>query len=259
MATFATFQNILPDPNNTISRSGDSAGISGSAGEGKVGPGFTSVKFSAKQPVMRSRTNSGRVITRAVAAHSWDIDISYNNITREEFEPVFSFLMAQNGKLNPFLIELPQYLASRDSGFAAESALGYTLAVDESSAVPAGRTYFRASWPRSFSSLPAVGDIFTISDSSNSNHTKAYMTTRVEIEGDYNTSLDSNTDPSGIIPGSTLRLHFSPSLVSEVSVGSTLDYVEPRIRVIQSSDVTEYSLGVDGLYKFGLKVEEAAP
>ena len=259
MAIFNSFQNILPDPNNKISRSGDSGGTAAdSEGEAKAGPGFTSVKFSAKQPVMMNRTNSGRVITRTVAAHSWNIDISYNNLTREEFEPVFSFLMAQNGRLNPFLVELPQYLASRNSSFATTTAAGTLLTVNESGGVPAGRTYLKASW-NAAALYPAVGDIFTITDSSNSNHTKAYMLTRLEMTGDFNNSFDSNTNPSGVSAPFNVRIHFSPSLVYATSNTSTLDFVEPRIRVIQASDVTEYSLGVNGLYKFGLKVEEAAP
>ena len=257
MAVFTSFQNILPDPTNTVSRSGDSGGYGDSKTIGKSGPGFTSVKFNAKQPVMMNRTNSGRVITRAVAAHSWNIDISYNNLTREQFEPVFAFLMAQNGRLNPFLIELPQYLASRDSDFHTATSGGTLLTIDEASSIPAGRTYFRTSWTGATTALPAVGDIFTVTDSGNTNHTKAYMLTRVETIGDYNSALDSNTNPT--TSPFRVRIHFSPSLVISTSNGATLDFVRPRIRVIQASDVTEYSLGVNGLYKFSLKVEEAAP
>ena len=53
-----------------------------------------------------------------------------------------------------------------------------------------------------------------------------------------------------ILSSGQFRLHFSPPLVSATSDTSVLDFREPRIRVIQSKDVQEYSLGVDGLYKF---------
>ena len=247
------FQNILPDPNNYISYSGST---SNSAPGAALGPGFTSVKFTANQPTMMTRTNSGRVITRSVAAHSWDIDISYNSLTRAEFEPVFSFLMSRNGKLNPFFIELPQYLAAQDSTFAASVISNpptTSVKIAEGSAVPAGRTYFRTSYTGS--GTPRQGDIFTISDASNSVHTKAYMVTRVETSTDYNTAFDASTNPGS----NQFRLHFSPPLVSATSDTSPLDFTEPKIRVIQAGDVQEYSLGVNGLYKFGLKVEEAAP
>ena len=116
MATFSSFQDILPDPNNYLSEAGSSQ--QGDAGA-SLGPGFTSVKFSSKQPTMGTRTNSGRYIARSIAAHSWNIDINYNSLTRAEFEPVFSFLMSRQGKLNPFFLELPQYLTSQDSTFAS--------------------------------------------------------------------------------------------------------------------------------------------
>lgn len=332
MATFTSFQDTLPDPNNRISRSGGSVNPVGTTAiNSRLGPGFTSVKFTAKQPVMMNRTNSGRVITRTVAAHSWDIDISYNNLTREEFEPVFSFLMAKNGRLNPFFINLPQYLTSRDSAFVIALAGGSNVTVNESGGLPAGRTYMKASWPGSGTGNPAVGDMFTITDGNNSNHTKAYMVTRVETFDDSNLSLDSTSvtttvtsagggvslvavastaglsvgdilsGPTGIdsptrritsisgnniglssafnfglsghapvsvtftgsetIPTTTtqIRLHFSPPLVAATSNSSVLDFTAPKIRVIQASDVTQYSLGTNGLYKFGLKVEEALP
>ena len=177
---------------------------------------------------------------------------------------------------------------------------------------------------------PRQGDIFTITDANNSNHTKAYQVTRVETPTNYNYTFDSTSitragtqgganattfavaDTSGIqvgdvvtgtnitrptdsqailgqIIGSTLslshgqpnfnggagtftftrsltkpnsneyRLHFSPPLVSATSNSSVLDFSEPRIRVIQKGEVSAYDLGVNGLYKFGLNLEEAAP
>ena len=80
---FSTFQNILPDPNNTI---GDAGQVAGSAG-----PGFASVKFTSEQPTLRDRTNSGRLLARAIVSHKWKINISYNPMTRAEFEPIYNF------------------------------------------------------------------------------------------------------------------------------------------------------------------------
>ena len=90
MSAFTSFQNILPDPNNPISYAGDDD----SASVGKAnGPGFASVKFSSEQPLMRDRTNSGRILTRAIAFHKWKISITYNPMTRDEFEPIHNFLL----------------------------------------------------------------------------------------------------------------------------------------------------------------------
>ena len=328
MALFTSFQNILPDPNNYITYAGS---ISSSGTGAALGPGFTSVKFTSNQPTMMTRTNSGRVITRSVAAHSWKIGIQYNSLTREEFEPVFAFLMSRQGKLNPFFVELPQYIAAQDSNFASHVGSNPTsVAISEGSAIAAGRTFFRVGY--SGAGTPRPGDVFTITDANNSNHTKAYQVTRVETPTDYNFSFDASvitkavtqgsanattfglgnaassgvqvgdvvtgtniTRPTGSFPtliqivGNTLtlshgqpdfdgsagtfqfhrsptkpgtnqlRVHFSPPLVYSVADTSKLDFVNPQVRVIQAGDVQEYSLGVDGLYKFNLNVEEAAP
>ena len=79
-------QNTLPDPNNQITDAGQS-------GSGSTGPGFLSVKFSSIQPILRDRTNSGRIISRAHAYHKWQIGLTYNPLTREEFDPVYNFLL----------------------------------------------------------------------------------------------------------------------------------------------------------------------
>lgn len=258
MADFVAYQNILPDPNNKISRSGGSVNAVGTGDiDSRLGPGFASVKFSTKQPIMMSRTNSGRVVTRSIAAHSWNISISYNPLTREEFEPVFAFLLSY-GRLNPFFVSLPQYLESRESDFAAANP-AKELTTAEGASIPAGRTYMKCSWTGSGAEYPAVGDMFTITDPGNSNSFKAYMVTRFESALDRNTAFDATTLPPGSAAASPVRIHFNPPLVSAVSNGSTLDFTAPKIRVIKQGDVLGYNLGVDGLYQFSLNLEEALP
>ena len=81
-----------------------------------TGPGFSSVKFSSERPVSVSRTNSGRVISRAIVGQRWKMSISYNPMTRAQFEPIYSFLQAR-GRLTPFFVVLPQYRDTRYSSF----------------------------------------------------------------------------------------------------------------------------------------------
>ena len=105
MATFSNFTNRLPDPNWGISEAGD-----GHATSFTEGPGFASVKFSSQQPVAYSRTNSGRVTTRAIAGQYWSIGITYNPMTRDQFEPIYNFLLEKRGRLKPFFVALPQHI-----------------------------------------------------------------------------------------------------------------------------------------------------
>lgn len=249
MSSFTQFQQILPDPYNYISYSGSSSGSDAGA---SYGPGFASVKLTSKQPTVVSRTNSGRVISRALVGHTWSAEISYNKLTKAEFNPVYSFLISRMGRVNPFFIVLPQYTTAQDSTFAAGMlATSPATPITAGENAPAGRTYMLCSYTGGGS--PRPGDIFVISDSANSNHKKLYMITRTETTDDYNSNVGG--DPTS----GKRRIHFTPSLNYSVGSGATLDFTSPLMRVILASDITSYDLETDGLYNFNLKVEEALP
>ncbi len=98
------YMNILPDPLHKIKDTGVQDDTNGAAG-----PGFASVKFSSNQPVLTDRTRSGRVIQRSIQGQTWKINITYNPLTRAEFEPINSFLMAMQSNLQAFYVYLPQF------------------------------------------------------------------------------------------------------------------------------------------------------
>jgi hypothetical protein len=204
-------QNILPDPNNVISTAG--VDISGTAG-----PGFASVKLSSDQPIMRDRTRSGRLVSRAVSYHQWNIDISYNPMTKAQFNPIYGFLLEKQGSLKPFFVELPQYRGQAVSSKTASSGVAgsNTLTVNNITDIETGM-------------------MFTINDLADSTHTKAYIITRA----------------------SSTTITFTPGLQKAVNNGATVNFTNPKIRVIQSGDVQEYSLNTNNLYSFSLKLEEA--
>lgn len=203
-------QDTLPDPNNLIDTAGQDTGT--------AGPGFASVKLSSDQPIMRDRTRSGRLVSRAVSYHQWNIDISYNPMTRSQFNPVYAFLLEKQGSLKPFYVELPQY---RNQGITSKTA----------SAAIAGSNTLTVNNITGIS----AGDMFNIVDSNDSTHTKAYIITRAS--------------------GTTIT--FTPGLQKAVSSGAVVDFTNPKIRVIQSGDVQEYSLNTNNLYSFSLRLEEA--
>ena len=246
MATFTSFLDILPDPNNPIGTGGQAL-ATGSGGT--EGPGFASISFSSQSPTQVSRSNSGRVVTRTMAGHRWDIQIKYNPITRDQFEPVYSFLLEKNARLNPFYIQLPNQYTSRNSAFTTYSTSNSPLA---DGACNAGVGFMlQDGHSTTEATQPQPGDIFTISDTNDSLHTKAYRVTRVMSNGTYNSALHSQ-------PGAAERIvYFTPSLQRNVSDNATIDYYQPLIRVILKSDVQSYSLATNNLYQFSLNLEEA--
>jgi len=231
---FSSFANRLPDPAFKITEAGENRN------SGLAGPGFASVKFSSEQPISVSRTNSGRVITRAIVSHKWKINITYNPMTRDEFEPVYNFLLEKRGRLKPFFVKLPQH-SPRTTTSGTYTIQGPVTAGTSSLLTTVG----------SLSGGLRPGDMININDSQNSNHTKAYQIVRVN---DSTNKLSSDSD---LNLAAERRLFIVPPLARDVTNSSTVTYDTPLIRVILTSDVQAYDLGTNNLYKFSLSLEEA--
>jgi len=244
MATFTSFLDLLPSPDKPIGIAGQSLATNSG---GTAGPGYASVTFSSEAPIQLSRTNSGRVITRSIAGHKWNINITYNPMTRDEFEPIYSFLLEKNGRLNPFFIQLPQHILSRNTAFAS---LNPTITTATTGSKGAG-FILTAGHSTTEATQPQPGDMFVIQDSNDSLHTKAYRVTRVMGNSTYNSALHSQPTTSQRI------VYFTPHLQRDVAQGATCDFGGPNIRVILKNDVQSYSLGTNNLFQFSLNLEEA--
>ena len=242
MATDTTLLDTLPDPNNGIGQAGESGAI--------LGPGYSAVQLSSEHEILNTRTNSGRLISRQLSGHKWTINISYNPMTREQFEPVFSFLAEKRGSLTPFKVSLPQYKAPQNSAFATFVASNTFITIPAGAAGTTNLLIAQAGYNKNTKGRASVGDIFTITDPLDSNHTKTYQVVGVD---------DNATYPTGTTaPGTTqLRIYFSPALQRAVSSGSSIVFNNPKFRVVLASDVQQYDLNTDNLYSFSLKLEEA--
>lgn len=241
------FQDVLPDPNNSITAGGSTGGT--------AGVGFASVNLESDRKISRSRTNSGRLITRGIAGHKWNIKINYNPLTRDEFEIVNSFLMQKQGGLIPFYVSLPQYRTPRNSNFATHAASN-NMRIDSSGGYSAGTTIllldganFTISSGAQADGAPSPGDLFTITDSADSNHTKAYMVVRCETPGD--------AEPTGTSVGDNhVRIHINPPLARSVANNAELVFHNPLIKVVLAKDMQSYSLNTNNLYALSLDLEE---
>ena len=244
MTAYTSFQTVLPDPNNGVALGGQ---VSSSAGD--KGPGFASLSITSGTPIQVSRTNSGRVISRSAAGHKYEIKITYNPMTREQFEPVYSFLQQQNGRLNPFFVELPQQYTSRNTAFATYAASN-TITSGATLVTQGAEFMVQAGHSTVQTTTPQPGDMFTVTDANDSLHKKAYRVTRVMINNTYHSGLHSN-------PTTAQRIvYFTPPLQRKVAATQTIDYT-PKIRVILKNDIQSYSLGTNNLFSFSLDLEEA--
>lgn len=240
MATFTDFSDLLPDPDNKQ----NSAGVSDSSGS--AGPGFAKIKFRSTKQLQKSKTISGRGVNASPNSHSWEFDINYNPLTRDEFEPVSAFLETRD--INPFFVILPQYNRPRSDTF---NTFVTTNTVTVSGAHSAGSGTLTITSAGTITGDPSVGDFFTITDPSDANHMKVYKVVRVETPSYYQSGLP--------VSANTRRIHTKPELTRDVSSGSVVNFRNPKFRVQQKGDIIEYDLGNEGLYDFSLSLEEIQP
>lgn len=237
---FTSYNNRLPDPTFTINSAG-AAAVTGSRG-----PGFASVSISSNRPVQVSRTNSGRGIQRESGAHNWEINITYNPMFRGDFDVISSFLDFRNGRLNPFYVVLPQNSKPKDPVFAVYVGTNTTTVP---SLTAAGASSILIQAPSVLNGFPSFGDFLNINDPNDVNHQKTYKVTAVETNATYNTTLSRPTT-------SQVRVHIMPPLTRQVAAGASIVWLDPKFRVIQKSDVQEYSLDTNNLYSYQLSLEE---
>jgi len=243
MATFTDYTDLLPDPNNKIS----TAGASDSSGN--AGPGFAKVKFTSTNQNQVSRTISGRGVTASPSYHTWGFALTYNQVTRADFDPVSTFLESRRGRLYPFYIILPQHAAPKDTTFATWCAANLT-GITVSGAHTAGTSQLMVTGV--VSGEPSPGDFITITDSSDVNHKKAYKIVRVETTSTYKAGT---TQPSSV----QRRLSVIPPITRNTTSGSVVNFINPKFRVIQTGDTIEYDLDTDNLYQFSVSLEEILP
>jgi hypothetical protein len=243
----AFFDNTrLPDPDWGMDDKGE-----GSSSHTK-GPGFASVKLSSAQPLMRDRTNSGKLVTRSQLYHKWNISITYNPMTKAQFAPIYSFLLSKQVSGQPFFVALPQYKLDTSTGFGGQvneenirvtsnqskGANQFSIRNNlDNDLTPGSEIYY------DFMDLPPPGQVLFNLPTTLS--WKTFMINFSEIE------LQSGTTPDGI------KLHITPALNVDLTTTDFLNFTNQLFRVVQTGTTYEYDLGTNGLYQFGLKLEEA--
>jgi len=154
--------------------------------------------------------------------------------------------------MRPFFLSLPQYKEPRDSTFATYVSTNQFITTASAAAGAIKFTVSEQNYDSSTDGAAKPGDLFTIDDTHDTNHTKVYQVVRVETAQSYNTNSSAVADEE-------LRIEFIPALQRAVSTAATINFNNPKFRVIMQNDVQEYNLNTDNLYSFSLKLEEAQP
>ena len=217
-------QNILPDPNNTITPSGADSG-SGSV----AGPGFSAVSVTSQQPLVMNRANSGLTFKSINKYQKFTVDIKYNALTKAQFNVVYPFLLQRQATLEAFFVELPQY---------GNSSAGSKSITVGSADIDAGVTTLTLGDVNSL----LVADMFFITDPQDDTHVKTYKITKIS--------------------GTTVTI--TPPLQRKIVGTATIsspgtrqaNFGTPKMRVCVVGPDIQYSVDAKGLYSFSVKLEE---
>ena len=217
-------QNVLPDPNNNITPSGESSGTGAVAG-----PGFSSVTLTSQQPYVMNRSNSGLAFKSINRYQKFTVDIRYNSLTKSEFNIVYPFLLQRQATLEAFFVELPQY---------GNSSAGSKSITVGSADIDAGVTTLTLGNVNSL----LVADMFFITDPQDDTHVKTYKITKIS--------------------GTTVTI--TPPLQRKIVGTGTIsnpgtrqaNFGTPKMRVCVTGSDIQYSVDAKGLYSFSVKLEE---
>jgi hypothetical protein len=210
-------QNTLPDPNNTITPSGESTGSGAVAG-----PGFSAVTVGSKQPISINRSNSGLAFRSVNKYQNFTVNISYNKLTKEEFNIVYSFLLEKQASLEAFFVQLPQYgnTSAGTKNITSDASAG------SNQLILANTTNI------------SPGDLFSVTIPSDDTHVKVYKVTKIV---------------SSVVV-------ITPQLQRPIDVSNsgteTANFGVPKMRVTSTGSNIQYSVDASGLYSFSVKLEE---
>jgi len=174
-------------------------------------PDFATVSVSSNSNTLVNRAHSGRVFTREFGGHLWIIDITYQNMIRDEFEPIYSLLLSQHGATNSFLVSLshkntPRGIATGTPLINGSSQTGNSLITD--------------GWTASQTGILKAGDIMTIAGD-----TKVYEVT-----------ADANSDGGG-----NATFTIEPALIESPSDGVAITVTNVQYTVFVN-DVLPYTI-----------------
>jgi len=185
-----------------------------------VTPEASTVNIISLQPNLISETRSGRRQVRSIGSQRWSITATFNPMTRAEFMPVYSFVLAQKGQLETFQF-IPPVVGSTESNATGTVTTNGTFALGATSITIAGLT----------GTLKA-GDFIKFA-----NHNKIYM-------------LTADRSGAGVMT-------IEPPLILAVGNGVSITYISVPFTVRLNNDLQQYRLNGFERYTYEIDMVEA--
>lgn len=182
-------------------------------------PAFNAINLESVSPTLTSTAINGRMQSRKIGGQKWTLTASYAVMTRTEFNPVFAFVVSQQGSHGVFTM-VPTGIGST-SGTASGTVTTSATVAGLASVTVAGLT----------GDLKA-GDVVKFSG-----HDKVYMLT-ADRSGDGDLSI-------------------TPALIKAVTSSDTVVYEDVPFTVRLSNDIQGYKVSSGMFYKYEVDFVEA--
>jgi len=189
------------------------------AGTYPTTPEFQAINLESRHNNVMSETVSGRMQVRTLGGQRWSFTAKYNPMTREEFQPVFAFVMGQQGRFGTFTI-VPPVIGDASGDVSGTALVNATTAAGATSVAMDGIT-----------GTIKAGDFIKFAS-----HSKVYMVT-ADRAGAGSVSIE-------------------PPLVSGVTDNEAITYDSVPFLMRLANDVQSYNLASNEYYEYELDMIE---
>ncbi len=182
-------------------------------------PVFNAINMTSQSPTLFSETVSGRQQSRKIGGQKWSFTATYPPMTQTEFQPVWAFVVAQQGRHTTFTI-IPPVIGST-SGTGTGTVTCSSASKGATSVTISGLT----------GTLKA-GDFVKFAG-----HAKVYML---------------KADRSGVG-----AISIEPALIEAVAGSEQMYYNDIAFTVRLANDIQSYKLSGNQLFAYEIDVVEA--
>lgn len=189
------------------------------AGTYPTTPEFQAINIESKHNNVKSETVSGRMQVRTLGGQRWSFTAKYNPMTRTEFNPVYAFVISQQGMLGTFTI-VPPVIGNSSGDVSGTALVNATTAAGATSVAMDGIT-----------GTIKAGDFIKFAS-----HNKVYMVT---------------ADRAG-----AGAMTIEPPLVSGVTDNEAITYASVPFTMRLANDIQTYSLSSNEYYEYEIDMIE---
>lgn len=185
--------------------------------------------ITSATPTMVSTSQSLKRVTTSRGAHRFGVRFNYAAMTRDEFMPIWAFLMSQNGQAGDFTVALPNQEPRGTLSTAPSQQLRLNADTTRGST-----SLVLKNFANSETDAVKAGDFFNITGSK-----KTYIATS-----------DASSDSTGL-----LTLNFFPKLQVDAAQDAIINF-EPVINVSLSNDLLSVNIPASKVYNFNIEFVE---